>query len=50
MKHTIGMTVYNEPGVMTKISGMFARRGFNIEEIIRTTWEEVRRREWKKKS
>ena len=26
------------------------RRGFNIEEIIRTTWEEVRRREWKKKS
>ena len=33
MKHTIGMTVYNEPGVMAKISGMFARRGFNIDTI-----------------
>ena len=33
MKHTIGMTVYDEPGVMAKISGMFARRGFNIDTI-----------------
>lgn len=33
MKHTIGMTVYNEPGVMAKVSGMFARRAFNIETI-----------------
>lgn len=33
MKHTIGMLVYDEPGVMAKISGMFARRGFNIDTI-----------------
>ena len=33
MKHTIGMMVYDEPGVMAKISGMFARRGFNIDTI-----------------
>ena len=33
MKHTIGMTVNDEPGVMAKISGMFARRGFNIDTI-----------------
>ena len=33
MKHTIGMMVYDEPGVMSKICGMFARRGFNIDTI-----------------
>ena len=33
MKHTIAMTVNDEPGVMAKISGMFARRGFNIDTI-----------------
>ena len=33
MKHTIAMTVIDEPGVMAKISGMFARRGFNIDTI-----------------
>ncbi len=33
MKHTIGMLVYDEPGVMAKICGMFARRGFNIDTI-----------------
>jgi acetolactate synthase-1/3 small subunit len=33
MKHTISILVKNEPGVMAKISGMFARRGFNIDTI-----------------
>jgi acetolactate synthase I/III small subunit len=33
MKHTISMLVHDEPGVMAKISGMFARRGFNIDTI-----------------
>lgn len=33
MKHTIGILVNDEPGVMAKISGMFARRGFNIDTI-----------------
>ncbi len=27
------MTVYNHPGVMTHICGMFARRAFNVEGI-----------------
>lgn len=29
----IGMIVYDHPGVMMKISGMFARRGYNIASI-----------------
>jgi acetolactate synthase-1/3 small subunit len=29
----IGMLVYDHPGVMMKITGMFARRGFNISSI-----------------
>jgi acetolactate synthase-1/3 small subunit len=33
MKHTISIIVKDEPGVMTKISGMFARRGYNIDNI-----------------
>jgi len=33
MRHTISIQVNDEPGVMTKISGLFARRGFNIDTI-----------------
>ena len=40
MKHTIGMMVYDEPGVMAKICGMFARRGFNIDTITVGTTQE----------
>jgi acetolactate synthase I/III small subunit len=29
----IGLLVYDHPGVMMKITGMFARRGFNISNI-----------------
>ena len=32
-KHTIAMLVEDEPGVMTRVSGLFARRGFNIDTI-----------------
>ncbi len=32
-KHIISMLVEDEPGVMTRISGLFARRGFNINTI-----------------
>ncbi len=32
-KHIISMLVEDQPGVMTRISGMFARRGFNIDTI-----------------
>ncbi|HLC96643.1 MAG TPA: acetolactate synthase small subunit [Candidatus Nanoarchaeia archaeon] len=33
MKHIISILVHDEPGVMAKISGMFSRRGFNIDTI-----------------
>jgi acetolactate synthase-1/3 small subunit len=33
MKKTISITVYNEPGVFTRISTIFSSRGFNIESI-----------------
>lgn len=31
--HIIAMLVIDEPGVLTKISGLFTRRGFNIDTI-----------------
>ena len=31
--HIISMLVEDQPGVLTRISGMFARRGFNIDTI-----------------
>jgi len=31
MKHTLSVLVENESGVLTRIAGLFARRGFNIE-------------------
>ncbi|WP_319423696.1 acetolactate synthase small subunit [Pleurocapsa sp. FMAR1] len=33
MKHTISVLVEDEAGVLTRISGLFARRGFNIESL-----------------
>lgn len=33
MKHTISILCDNVPGVMTRISGLFSRRGFNIESL-----------------
>lgn len=33
MKHTIAVIVENKPGVLTRISGLFSRRGFNIESL-----------------
>ena len=32
-KHTIGVLVENKPGVLTRVSGLFARRAFNIESL-----------------
>jgi acetolactate synthase-1/3 small subunit len=33
MKHTISILVNNQPGVLQRVSGLFGRRGFNIESI-----------------
>jgi acetolactate synthase-1/3 small subunit len=33
MKKTLSITVYNEPGVLTRISTVFSSRGFNIHSI-----------------
>jgi acetolactate synthase I/III small subunit len=33
MQHTITVLVENRPGVLARVSGLFARRGFNIESL-----------------
>ncbi len=33
MQHTITALVENKPGVLARVSGLFARRGFNIESL-----------------
>lgn len=41
MKHTISALVKNRPRVLTRVAGLFARRGFNIESLtVGTTQDE----------
>ena len=40
MKHTISVMVENKPGVLARVSGLFSRRGFNIESLAVGTTED----------
>ena len=33
MKHILSILVENKPGVLSRVSGLFSRRGFNIESL-----------------
>jgi len=33
LKHTLAVLVENRPGVLTRIAGLFSRRGFNIDSL-----------------
>lgn len=41
MKHIISVLVENKAGVLTKISGLFSRRGFNIESLAVGTTDKI---------
>lgn len=40
MKHTISVLVKNRPRVLTRVAGLFARRGFNIESLAVSTTQD----------
>lgn len=40
MKYTLAVLVENHPGVLSKVSGLFSRRGFNIDSLAVGTTED----------
>ena len=41
MKHTISLLVENKPGVLSRISGLFSGKGYNIDSISEGKTENV---------
>ncbi len=41
MKHTLSVLVEDEAGVLTRIAGLFARRGFNIDSLAVGSTEQI---------
>ncbi|MDD2421059.1 MAG: acetolactate synthase small subunit [Heliobacteriaceae bacterium] len=33
MRHTLSVMVENKPGILTRVAGLFSRRGYNIESL-----------------
>lgn len=42
MKHVLSILVYNQPGVLVRVAGMFSRRGFNIHSLAVGTTQDPR--------
>lgn len=40
MQHTLSVVVENKPGVLTRVTSLFARRGFNIDSLAVGTTED----------
>lgn len=40
MKHVLSLRVYNQPGVTNRVSGLFRRRGYNIDSFIGSSTED----------
>ncbi|MBQ3093684.1 MAG: acetolactate synthase small subunit, partial [Clostridia bacterium] len=40
MKYTMSVLVENQPGVLSKVSGLFSRRAFNIDSLAVGTTED----------
>jgi acetolactate synthase-1/3 small subunit len=40
MRHTLSVLVENKPGVLSRVAGLFARRGFNIDSLVVATTED----------
>jgi len=40
MRHTLSVVVENKPGVLTRVTSLFARRGFNIDSLAVGTTED----------
>ena len=43
MKHTLSVLVENKPGVLSRVAGLFTRRGFNIDSLAVSPTEDADR-------